>query len=183
MGNHHAIIQGGLDLMSDLIDAKLNHDKNSLDNNSYNDSKIEYFNEDNIVPWVTNMSKGSNYNYDAGNVKIVVDYDTLKEILSYISMIQSALVRSHDLVKNILKLERMYRQKEVRLVSINIIEALEEAKQIFENKQNIDENNTSGNIKRLELNIIFPGQCKKEDISIMGDDLLKEVFINLFSNA
>ena len=30
IGNHHAIIQGGLDLMSDLIDAKLNQDKNSL---------------------------------------------------------------------------------------------------------------------------------------------------------
>ena len=114
---------------------------------------------------------------------INIDKVFLQAILSHTLIIQSALVRSHDLVKNILKLERMYRQKEVRLVSINIIEALEEAKQIFENKQNIDENNTSGNIKRLELNIIFPGQCKKEDISIMGDDLLKEVFINLFSNA
>ena len=181
IGNHHAIIQGGLDLMSDLIDAKLNPDKNSLDNNSYNDSKIEYLNEDNIVPSVANMSKGSNYNNDFGNMKIVVDYDTLKEILSYISMVQNAIDRSQELVKNIIRLERMYRQKEVDLYKKNIAESIEEAKLVFSNQNNDQYNNLSG--KEIELDVYIPGILKKEDINIMADDLLKEIFINIFSNS
>jgi len=181
IGNHHAIIQGGLDLMSNLVDAKLNLDKNSLDNNTYNDSKIEYLDEDNVVSSVANMSKGSNYNNDFGNMKIVVDYDTLKEILSYISMIQNALDRSQELVKNIIRLERMYRQKEVDLYKKNIAESIEEAKLVFSNQNNGQYNNLSG--KEIELDVYIPGILKKKDINIMADDLLKEIFINIFSNS
>jgi hypothetical protein len=167
IGNHHSIVQAATELTIDMVQQKLS----DYDNPNMN-----------LPSSNTNSKNISHYDFNKKS-HINIDKVFLQEILSHTLIIQSALVRSHDLVKNILKLERMYRQKEVRLVSINIIEALEEAKQIFENKQNIDENNASGNIKRLELNIIFPGQCRKEDISIMGDDLLKEVFINLFSNA
>jgi len=164
-----------------LIDAKLNLDKNSLDNNTYNDSKIEYLDEDNVVSSVANMSKGSNYNNDFGNMKIVVDYDTLKEILSYISMVQNAIDRSQELVKNIIRLERMYRQKEVDLYKKNIAESIEEAKLVFSNQNNGQYNNLSG--KEIELDVYIPGILKKKDINIMADDLLKEIFINIFSNS
>jgi signal transduction histidine kinase len=181
IGNHHAIIQGGLDLISDLIDTKLKQEENNLTNNSYNDSKIVYLNKDNIVPPVGNMSKASNYKNDIQNMKIVVTYDTLKEILSYISMIQNALDRSQDLVKNIIRLERMYRQKEVDLYKKNISQSIEEAKLVFSNQNNDKYNNFSD--KEIKLDVSIPEILKKEDINIMADDLLKEIFINIFSNS
>jgi signal transduction histidine kinase len=181
IGNHHAIIQGGLDLVSDLIDTKLNQEENNLSNESYDDSNIEYLKKDNIAPLDSNLSKDSNYSSDIQNKKFIVTYSTLKEILFNISMIQNALDRSQDLVKNIIRLERMYRQKEVHLYKKNIAESIEEAKMVFGSQNNDKHYNFSN--KEIKLDICIPNIFKKGDINILADDLLKEIFINIFSNS
>ena len=55
----------------------------------------------------------------------------LKDIMSYASKIQSALDRSNDLVRNIIKLEKLYRQKQVFLYKKNIVTSMIEVERSF----------------------------------------------------
>lgn len=190
IGNHHSIAQAATELLIDRIKLELsnseNPNKRDIKNNTAKKEEEKYQNTNQLFSNNTNSKNSSRYHDLNKKSLISIDKDLLEGILSRVFTIQNALDRSKGLVKNILKLEKMYRQKDVSLELINVIEALEKAKQIFRNNEFGAESNTSNgknNNKRLELKITFPTHYKKEDICIMADDLLKEVFINLFSNA
>ena len=190
IGNHHSIAQAATDLLIDRIKQELsnseNPNKREIKNSTSKKEEEKYQNMNQLFSNNTNSKSSSRYRDLNKKSLISIDKDLLEGILSRVFTIQNALDRSKGLVKNILKLEKMYRQKDVSLELINVIEALEKAKQIFRNNEFGAESNTSNgknNNKRLELKITFPTHYKKEDICIMADDLLKEVFINLFSNA
>ena len=69
-------------------------------------------------------------------------------------MMQNALDRSQELVKNIIRLEIMYRQKQVDLYKKNIAKSIEEAKLVFSNQNNGKNNNFSN--KEIELDVYIP---------------------------
>ena len=81
-----------------------------------------------------------------------------------------------------MKLERLYREKDVTLDRKNIIEFIEKAKEIFIIDDVITNYKYNKN-KKIELDISFPENYKRADINIFADDLLREVFINIFSNS
>ncbi|MGN6560899.1 MAG: sensor histidine kinase [Candidatus Nitrosocosmicus sp.] len=120
------------------------------------------------------------YEYDK-KTTVTVNEDFLKDLLSYVSTVQGALDKSQSLVKNIIKLERMYRQKEIHLYKKNIIDSIEESKEVFNDAYvNYPIKN---NGKKINLDISIDKRFKEKDINIMADDLLKEIFINIFSNS
>jgi hypothetical protein len=139
IGNHHTIIQGSIDLITDLIDGKINYDDNADTNtNNVNDQYFANSSNDEDKNYVKNQSNSPPFsdfenisNDNDKRVQIIMDRDLLKDIKSNVSIIQNALDKSQDLVKNIIKLERMYRQKEVYLYRKNILESIEEAKWVF----------------------------------------------------
>lgn len=187
VGNHHSIIQAGLEMINYDIESKVpNHNEPNIQDKDSNNNRIAKTNgHDSNILSTKDKSQYDQHVLFSQNKEnqINISKEFLQDLLSRTQTIQNALDRSQDLVKNILKLEKMYRQKEVNLVPINLIEDLEKAKQSFRNNKNINKNNTHDITKKLELNIAFPSHYKKEDICIQADDLLKEAFINLFSNA
>jgi signal transduction histidine kinase len=96
-------------------------------------------------------------------------------------MVQGALDKSQTLVKNIIKLEKMYRQKEVHLYKKNIVDSIEDAKEVFNN--NDGNRPKKSDDRKIKLEVFIDKNFKKEDVNIMADDLLKEIFINIFSNS
>lgn len=194
IGNHHSIAQAAADMLIDKVKQELSNPDylNETNPNNYNNATKEEKEYEDTTQRVSDNTSPKSYSHSYTLNKtnqISIDKDLLEGILSRVLTIQNALDRSQDLVKNILKLEKMYRQKEVNLVLVNVIKDLEKAKQIFSNEENGNQTSTNSDKddndikKRIELKIAFPRQYKKEDICIMADDLLKEVFINLFSNA
>jgi signal transduction histidine kinase len=190
IGNHHGIVQGGLDLIYESLNEKLDHviGTNSrfsgINNYNASDSDVKNYADNNVYDnnsLSTNDSKSvSSYGHDKKTTVTITD-DFLKELLSYVAMVQGALDKSQYLVQNIIKLEKMYRQKEVHLYKKNIIDSIDEAKDIF-NDTNA-KYPIKNNDKKIKLDISIDKRFKERDINIMADDLLKEVFINIFSNS
>lgn len=115
--------------------------------------------------------------------------DFKNNILSYTSIIQDALDRSQNLVNNILKLEKMYRQDKVELNLINIPDVIYKAYKIVQNVGNLkatdygkNKNDDNSN-NDIDLNISLSDGYKSQDINIMADPLASEIFVNLFSNS
>jgi signal transduction histidine kinase len=200
IGNHHSIAQAAAEMLIDSIKQELGNadyrtESSSKKDNSYNNGKnvekkdngYKDFRE-NYFSDYSNPKSDSHSHSPNEKCRISINKGLLEEVLSRALTIQNTLDRSQDLVRNILKLERMYRQKEVDLFLVNVIESLEKAEQILSNSEidnsnSIIHSNNYKNNKRLELKITIPSQYKKEDINILADDLLKEVFMNIFSNA
>ena len=99
-----------------------------------------------------------------------------EKIFSYLTTAKNALMRSQSLVDNIRRLERLYIQKDIKLVSRNIADAINNAYSTVE--QTLYNNNPHG--KKISINM---AHCHPADINIMAENLLVEIFINLFSNA
>ncbi len=176
IGNHHSIVQGGLDLITELLEEKLNNNNNIKAHRSAFSDKSN----DNWGDHSLNSSNQSinEKNHPSPQYEI---YDTLENILSYASKIQTALDRSNDLVKNIIKLEKIYRQKQVSLYKKNIVKSMFEARDLFSSE---DSSIYSRHLnKKIKLDISIPKNYKSEDINILADELLKEIFINIFSNS
>jgi signal transduction histidine kinase len=190
IGNHHGIVQGGLDMIYELIKEKLDYivGTNSrfggIDNSDAIDSDVKNYADNNVDDnnsMSTNDSKSAKlYEHDK-KTTVTINEDFLKDLLSYVSTVQGALDKSQSLVKNIIKLERMYRQKVIHLYKKNIIDSIEESKEVFNDTYvNYPIKN---NGKKINLDISIDKRFKEKDINIMADDLLKEIFINIFSNS
>jgi two-component sensor histidine kinase len=100
-----------------------------------------------------------------------------EKIFSYLTTAKNALMRSQSLVDNIRRLERIYGQKkDLKLVSRNLPDAINNAYSTVE--QTLNDNNPHG--KKISISM---AHGHPTDINIMAEDLLEEIFINLFSNT
>jgi signal transduction histidine kinase len=78
------------------------------------------------------------------------------------------------------RLERLHTQKEdLKLILKNLPDALNSAYSTVE--QTLYENNPNG--KRIRISINLVQNQIRTDINIIAEDLLEEIFINLFSNS
>jgi signal transduction histidine kinase len=99
-----------------------------------------------------------------------------QKIFSYLTTAKNALTRSQSLVDNIRRLERLYGQKDLKLVLKNLPESINNAYSTV--KQTLCHNNPHG--KKISISMTHGHPM---DINIMAEDLLDEIFINLFSNT
>jgi two-component sensor histidine kinase len=99
-----------------------------------------------------------------------------QKIFSYLTTAKNALTRSQSLVDNIRRLERLYGQKDLKLVLKNLPESINNAYSSV--KQTLYDNNPHG--KKISISMTHGHPM---DINIMAEDLLDEIFINLFSNT
>lgn len=100
-----------------------------------------------------------------------------EKISSLLNTAKVSLTRSQSFVDNIRRLERLYRQKDLKLVLRNIPDAINNA--YFTVEQTLYDSNPLG--KKISLNLVHDGYPL--DINTMAEDLLDEIFINLFSNT
>lgn len=100
-----------------------------------------------------------------------------EKISSLLNTAKTALTRSQSFVDNIRRLERLYRQKDLKLISRNVPDAINSAYSTVE--RTLYNNNPHG--KKITLSIVHDGDPM--NINIMAEDLLDEIFINLFSNT
>jgi signal transduction histidine kinase len=94
-------------------------------------------------------------------------------------MAENALNRSQSLVDNIRRLERLHMQKDLKLILKNLPNAINNACSTVE--QALYDNNPHGKSIRMCMNLEHGLQ--PADINIIAEDLLEEIFINLFSNS
>ena len=99
-----------------------------------------------------------------------------QNIFSYLTTAKNALTRSQSLVDNIRRLERLYGQKDLKLVSRNLPDAINNAYTTVE--QTLYDNNPHS--KKISISM---AHGHPTDINIKAEDLLDEIFINLFSNT
>lgn len=102
-----------------------------------------------------------------------------ERILSWLAMADRALNRSQLLVDNIRRLERLHMQKDLKLILKNLPDAINNAYSTVE--QTLYNNNPHGKSIRMSMNL--ENGLQPADINITAEDLLEEVFINLFSNS
>ena len=102
-----------------------------------------------------------------------------EKIFSCLTIAKNALSKSQSLVDNIRRLERLYAQKDLKLIIKNIPDAINTAYATVE--QTLYENNPSGKRIRFSLNVVDGHH--PTDINVIAEDLLEEIFVNLFSNT
>lgn len=100
-----------------------------------------------------------------------------KKIFSLLTTAENALTKSQSFVDNIRRLERLYTQKDIKLVSKNLPDAINNAYSTVE--RTLYDNNPQG--KKIFLSMTHGSHPL--DLNIMAEDLLDEIFINLFSNT
>lgn len=110
------------------------------------------------------------------NKTTVLPQDSEK-VFSLLTTAKNALTRSQSFVDNIRRLERLYKQKDLRLGSRNISDAINNAYSTVE--RTLNDNNPHG--KKISLSMAHGGQPLA--MNIMAEDLLDEIFINLFFNT
>lgn len=93
---------------------------------------------------------------------------------------KKALDKSQLLVDNIRRLERLYTQKDLKLILKNIPDAINNAYTTLE--QTLYDNNPKGKRIRFSLNVMDEHN-NSTDINVIAEDLLEEIFVNLFSNS
>ena len=100
-----------------------------------------------------------------------------EKISSLLNTAITSLTRSQSFVDNIRRLEQLYRQNNLKLVLKNIPDAVNNAYSTVE--QTLYNNNPHS--KKISLNMMHDRYPL--GINIMAEDLLDEIFINLFSNT
>jgi signal transduction histidine kinase len=100
-----------------------------------------------------------------------------EKVFSLLTTAKNALTRSQSFVDNIRRLERLYQQKDLKLRLRNIPDAINYAYSTVE--RTLNDNNPHG--KKVSLSMTNDGHPL--DMNIMAEDLLDEIFINLFSNT
>jgi signal transduction histidine kinase len=102
-----------------------------------------------------------------------------ERIFSLLTVAKNALTKSQSLVDNIRRLERLYKQKDLKLTLKNLPDAINNAYTTVD--QTLYDNNPQG--KRIRFSIkVVNGYCTS-DINVIAEDLLEEIFVNLFSNS
>lgn len=102
-----------------------------------------------------------------------------ERIFSWLTMGENALNRSQLLLNNMRKLERLHMQKDLKLILKNLPEAINNAYSIVE--QTLHDNNPHR--KSIKMSINLDDAHNPSDINIIAEDLLEEIFINLFTNS
>jgi signal transduction histidine kinase len=102
-----------------------------------------------------------------------------ERIFSCLTIAKNALTRSQSLVDSIRRLERLYTRKDLKLILKNLPDAINNAYTTVE--QTLYNNNPHGKSIRMSVNLEHDHH--PTDINIIAEDLLEEVFINLFSNS
>jgi len=103
-----------------------------------------------------------------------------EEIFSYLIIANRAIDKSLTLLNNLRRLERLYTQKDLQLISKNLPDAITNAHSTLQ--QTLYNNNPQGKRIRFSLNIVNDHDNPTE-INIIAEDLLEEIFVNLFSNS
>jgi signal transduction histidine kinase len=103
-----------------------------------------------------------------------------EEILSFLIAARKAIDKSQSLLYNIRRLERLYTQKDLKLILKNLPDAINNAYTTLE--QTLYNNNPQGKRIRFFLNVV-DDHNNSNDINIIAEDLLEEIFVNLFSNS
>jgi signal transduction histidine kinase len=102
-----------------------------------------------------------------------------ERIFLFLTTAKKALNKSQSLVNNIRRLERLYTQKDLKLTLKNLPGAINNAYTTVD--QTLYDNNPQG--KRIRFSIkVVDGYCTS-DINVIAEDLLEEIFVNLFSNS
>jgi signal transduction histidine kinase len=102
-----------------------------------------------------------------------------EKIFSFLTTAKNALTKSQSLVDNIRRLERLYAQKDLKQVSKNLPDVINNAYSTVE--QTLYHNNPQG--KRIKFSTKVVGDHNTTDINVIAEDLFEEIFINLFSNS
>jgi len=102
-----------------------------------------------------------------------------ERIFLFLTTAKKALTKSQSLVDNIRRLERLYTQKDLKLTLKNLPDAINNAYTTVD--QTLYDTNPQG--KRIRFSIkVVNGYCTT-DINVIAEDLLEEIFVNLFSNS
>jgi signal transduction histidine kinase len=102
-----------------------------------------------------------------------------ERIFLFLTTAKKALTKSQSLVDNIRRLERLHTQKDLKLTLKNIPDAINNAYNTVD--QTLYDSNPQG--KRIRFSIkVVNGYCTT-DINVIAEDLLEEIFVNLFSNS
>lgn len=107
-----------------------------------------------------------------------VSFDEIQNILTklrkYCDSAENALFRSEHLVENIRRLEKMYREKNVTLIQIDILETIKSAFSLVQQNAN--------SLKKT-IDLVIENQTSKTSLKIVADEFLEDIFVNLFSNS
>jgi signal transduction histidine kinase len=103
-----------------------------------------------------------------------------ERIFSVLTTAKKALNKSQSLVYNIRRLERLYTQKDLKLVLKNLPDAINDGYTTLE--QTLYDNNPQGKRINLSLNVVDDHNSHTA-INVIAEDLLEEIFVNLFSNC
>lgn len=102
-----------------------------------------------------------------------------ERFLSCLTIAKNALTKSQSLVDNMRRLERLHTQKDLKLLLKNLPDVINSAYSTVE--QTSYGNNPNG--KRIRISINLVQGHHPSVINIIAEDLLEEIFINLFSNS
>ena len=106
-------------------------------------------------------------------------FQNTERILLLLTTATNALNKSQSLVDNIRRLERLYAQKDLKLILKNLPDVINNAYTTVE--QTLYDNNPQG--KRIRFSVRVVEDHHPTDINVIAEDLLEEIFINLFSNS
>lgn len=123
---------------------------------------------------VTSLFEKSNNNNDTNSLS-----QNTERILLLLTTAKNALTKSQSLVDNIRRLERLYAQKDLKLILKNLPDVINNAYTTVE--QTLYDNNPQG--KRIRFSVRVVEGHHPTDINVIAEDLLEEIFINLFSNS
>jgi len=104
----------------------------------------------------------------------------IERIFAFLTIANKALTKSQSLVDNIRRLERLNAQKDLKLILKNLPDAINTAYTTVE--KTLCDNNPQGKRIRFSINVA-EGYRNPTDINIIAEDLLEEIFVNLFSNS
>lgn len=104
----------------------------------------------------------------------------MERIFAFLTIANKALTKSQSLVDNIRRLERLNAQKDLKLILKNLPDVINTAYTTVE--KTLCDNNPQGKRIRFSINVA-EGYRNPTDINIIAEDLLEEIFVNLFSNS
>jgi len=126
---------------------------------------------------ITSLIKRKNNN--DSNPNALSQNNDYERIFLLLKTAKKALNKSQSLVDNIRRLERLYTQKDLKLTLKNLPDAINNAYTTV--GQTLYDNNPQGKRIRFSINVV--GSYCTSDINVIAEDLLEEIFVNLFSNS
>lgn len=127
----------------------------------------------NSLDIVSSIAKGDDN--DSNN-----SYQINEEIFSFLETAKKAVDKSQSLLDNLRRLERLYTEKDLKLTLKNLPDAVRNAYTTIE--QTLANNNPQGKRIKFSLNIVDK-HVHLSDVNITAEDIVDEIFVNLFSNC